>query len=308
MKSLKLQKSFPFDSKLKFPLLYTTLSESFRFLYTSLIKIVIEAGQFSFRQRFKELFAYRELLFTLAYRDIRVRYAQTAVGLAWAVVNPVLQILLLSFVFGTIAKVGTGDSDIPHIIYTTAGMCGWVYFANVLTGASTSIIGAQAMIKKIYFPRLILPLSKALTGFIDLAVMLVIIFLLILIYGLPLSPNLIYLPIFLSIAVLSGLAFGIWLSALSIRYRDFTQITPLLLRLGMYATPIAYPASAVPEKYQLVFYLNPMTGVIEGVRWCFVGGTAPSEYIYLSFFLIVGLFISGMFYFFKIERSIADIV
>lgn len=237
-----------------------------------------------------------------------MRYAQTAIGLAWAIINPLLQIILLSFVFGSIAKVGTADSDVPHIIYTTAGMCGWVYFANILTGASTSIISAQGMIKKIYFPRLVLPLSKALTGFVDLAVMLAIILVLMLLYSITPSINLIYLPFFLFVAILSGLAFGIWLSALSIRYRDFTQITPLLLRLGMYATPIAYPTSAVPEKYQLIFYLNPMAGVVDGVRWCFLGGSLPKHYIYISFIIIICLFISGLFYFFKVERSIADIV
>ncbi|MEM9884536.1 MAG: ABC transporter permease [Bacteroidota bacterium] len=271
-------------------------------------KIIIEAGSLSVRQRLKELAEYRELLWTLAYRDVRVRYAQTAVGFAWAIINPLLQILLLSFVFGTVAKTGTGESNVPHILYTTAGMCGWVYFSNVLSGASNSIIGAQSMVKKIYFPRLILPLSKALTAFIDLAVMLGIILFLMFIYGIMPTTSILFLPFFLFIAVISGLAVGIWLSALTIRFRDFKQITPLMLRLGMYATPIAYPASAVPEQYQLLFFLNPIAGVVEGVRWSLIGGEEPSNYILLSFGVVLILFTWGLLYFLKIERSIADII
>ncbi len=255
---------------------------------------------------FAELFRYRELLWTLTYRDIRVKYAQTILGLIWTVLNPVISVLLLSFVFGVVAKIETGE--IPHILYTLAGMCGWTYFQALLSSAGDSIIGAQQMVKKIYFPRLIIPLSKAITAFIDLIVVLVCMGLLMIYYQFLPSENIIYLPLFILIAVISGLAGGIWLSALTIRYRDFKHITPLILRIGVYATPIAYPTSSVPEKYQLLFYLNPMAGVVDGVRWSLVGGTAPNSYAYISFGIIIILFVTGIFYFNKMEKNMADIL
>ncbi|NJL77192.1 MAG: ABC transporter permease [Saprospiraceae bacterium] len=254
----------------------------------------------------KEVVRYRDLLFTLAYRDLRIKYAQTAIGFTWAFLNPLFQILILSFVFGVVAKFDTGST--PHILYTAAGMCGWTYFSDLLSSASGSIIGAQAMVKKVYFPRLILPLSKALPALVDLGVMLLLIFILMLIYGIAPSINILWFPLFLFVAISSGLAIGIWMSALTIRFRDFTYITPLLLRLGMYATPIAYPASAVPEQYKFVFYMNPMAGVVEGVRWSLIGGEAPNTYSYLSFGIVFVLFVTGLLYFNRIERKIADIV
>ncbi len=271
-------------------------------------KTVIEPSKFSLSLNLRELWEFRELLWTLTYRDFRVKYAQTAIGFAWAFINPIFSILILSFVFGTIAKVGTGNSDVPHLLYTTAGMCGWTYFSAVLAGAGGSIIGAQGMVKKIYFPRLVIPLSKALTAFIDLMIVLFIIVILMVYYGIPPKSTLIYLPFFLLIAIIAGLTGGIWMSALTVRFRDFVHITPLLLRVGMYATPIAFPASSVPEKYQLLFYLNPMAGVVEGVRWSIIGGTPPNSYAYISFAIICVFFVLGTFYFNQVQRKMADII
>jgi len=258
-----------------------------------------------------EVIRYRELLWTLTYRDIRVKYAQTAVGFAWAIANPLFTLIILSFVFGTVANVqveGLDGKVVPHIIYTIAGLCGWQYFSEVLSQAGSSIIGAQNMVKKIYFPRLVIPLSKALTAFIDFAVVLIIMVVCMTIYQFPPSPNIIFFPLFFLTAVVSGLTAGIWMSALTIRFRDFQHITPMLLRVGMYATPIAYPASAVPNKYQLLFYLNPMAGVVEGMRWCIIGGTPLNTYAYVSFAGIFILFILGLFYFRRVERVMADIL
>ena len=269
---------------------------------------IIEPRKNRFQLNLKEVWRYRELLWTLTYRDFRVKYAQTAIGFAWAFINPIFSILILSFVFGTIAKVGTGNTDVPHILYTTAGMCGWTYFSSVLAQAGNSIIGAQNMVKKIYFPRLIIPLSKALTSFIDLLIVLVCIALLMFYYQIAPSASIVYLPFFLLVAIVAGLAGGIWMSALTVRFRDFSQITPLLLRIGMYATPIAFPASNVPEKYQMLFYLNPMAGIVEGVRWSILGGDPPNEYAYISFVVIFLFFIAGVFYFNIIQRKMADIL
>ena len=253
-----------------------------------------------------ELYKYRELLWTLTYRDYRVKYAQTFLGFAWAIINPLFTLIILSFVFGTVANVDTGS--VPHLLYTNAGLCGWAYFQAVMSTAGTSIIGAQAMVKKIYFPRLIIPLSKAITALIDLGIVFGIMAILMIYYRFIPPATIIYLPFFILMALISGLAGGIWISALTIRYRDFQHIIPLLLRVGMYATPIAFPASLVPEKFLFLYYLNPMAGVVEGVRWSIVGGNPPHMYAYISFALVAVLLVFGLFYFKKIERVMADIL
>ncbi len=273
--------------------------------------LTIQASKNPFAINFRELYAYRELFWTLTYRDIRVRYAQTAIGIIWAILNPLFTLLVLAFVFGVVAKVTVTTADgqpIPHLLYTVAGMAGWTYFASLLSEAGTSIIGAQGMVKKIYFPRLVIPMSKAFTAFIDFFIVLVFLIILMFYYGFVPTWNIIYFPFFFFIAVLSGLAGGIWMSALTIRFRDFLHVTPLLLRIGMYATPIAYPASAVPEQYKIFFYLNPMAGVVEGMRWSLLGGTPIDGYSYISFGVIFVLFILGMLYFSKVERVMADIL
>lgn len=269
-------------------------------------KTVIEPKKGLSTFNFKELVRYRELLWTLTYRDFRVKYAQTVLGFVWAFMNPFFTLIVLTFVFGTVAKVNTGE--VPHIIYTLAGLCGWTYFAKVFEQAGSSIIGAQNMVKKIYFPRIIIPTSKALTALIDFFIVLAILAILMVVYQFPPSNNIVYFPLFLIIAITSGLAAGIWMSALTIRFRDFQHITPLLVRVGMYATPIAYPASAVPEKYQMLFYLNPMAGVVEGMRWSIIGGEPPHAYAYISFALIFLLFFAGLIYFSKVEKVMADIL
>ncbi len=269
-------------------------------------KTIIEKQKSPFNIDFKELFQYRELLWTLTYRDLRVKYAQTIIGFLWVFINPIFTLIILNFVFGQVAKVDTGP--IPHVIYTIAGMCGWTYFQTVLGTAGTSLISSQGMIKKIYFPRLVIPISKAITALINFLVVLLCLGVIMVILRFPPSANIIYSPFFVVMALISGLAGGIWMSALTIRYRDFKHITPMLLRLGMFITPIAYPASAVPEKYQLLFHLNPMAGVVEGMRWSLVGGDPPSQYAYISFILITLLLVSGIFYFNKVERVMADIL
>jgi lipopolysaccharide transport system permease protein len=274
--------------------------------------LVIEPKKHWYALDLQELYAYRELLWTLTYRDMRVRYAQTFIGVLWAVLNPIFTLLILAFVFGVVAQVSTGTTasgqPIPHLVYTAAGMLGWAYFATLFAEAGNSIIGAQAMVKKIYFPRLIIPLSKALTAFVDFVVVFCLLLLLMLFYGLMPSANIVYFPFFVLMALLSGLAGGIWMSALTIRYRDFQHIIPFILRLGMYATPIAYSTQAVPEKYQFLFYLNPMSGVVEGMRWTLLGGQPLHAYTYISFAVIGVLFLTGLFYFKKTERTMADIL
>jgi len=267
---------------------------------------IIKGGNKSLNLNLNELVQYKDLLFTLALRDFKVRYAQTFLGLLWGILQPLMTLLVFILVFHFTVKVDTGK--IPYPLFALAGMCSWNYFSNVMSGAGNSIIGAQGMIQKIYFPRLIIPLSKALVGLIDLAIVLIMFFILMIIYRYPLSVNIIFLPLFLLISIISSLAVGIWLSALTIRYRDFQFIVPFMVQFGLYATPIAYPVTLAKKQFQWIFYLNPMTGVVQGFRWCLLGTEAPNYLCYISFAFILLLFVSSLFYFKKTERIMADIV
>lgn len=260
----------------------------------------------SIKRIITDLRDYKDLLWILAWRDYKVRYAQTALGFVWAFIQPIATLLIFILVFSRVAKIDTGD--VPYAVYAQSGMVAWVYFSFLLNQAGTSIISAQAMIKKIYFPRLVIPLSKAIVGLIDFSVSFLLLLILMLMYGFYPSANIIYLPFFIFIAIVAGLGIGIWVSALTVRYRDFKHIVPFLVQIGMYATPIAYPASMVPDKYQTLYHLNPMAGVVEGFRWSLIGGDAPHPLIYLSLAIVLILFISSVFYFNKVERVMADIV
>lgn len=269
-------------------------------------KIVFSAQQPSIRSKITEIWEYRELLWMLAWRDFRVKYAQSLLGFTWAFINPIFTLVVLSFIFGTVANVDT--AGIPHVLYTLAGLCGWTFFASLAGDAGRSVLSAQGMVKKIYFPRLILPLSKILTSLIDFGIVLICLGVLLLIYQYPITTQFFWLPFFIFLAVLAGVASGIWVSALTIRFRDFQHVMPLVLRVGMYATPIAFPASMVPEKYQLLFFLNPLAGVVEGMRWSLLGTNSFPPYIWLSFFILFSLFTSGWIYFSRMEQVVADII
>ena len=269
-------------------------------------KTIIDASKSKLSLNLRELFEYRDLFFILAWRDLRVRYAQTFLGLLWAFIQPLATLLIFTLIFGRVIKVETGD--IPYPVYALAGMVTWSYFAYVLSQSGQSIIGAQEMVKKIYFPRLVIPVSKAMTGFVDFFITLIFLGGLMVYYKVPLSLNVYLLPLFFLLGVLAALGMGIWLSSLTIRYRDFQHVIPFLVQIGLYATPIAYPASMIPDKYQLLYHLNPMAGVVEGYRWSLMGREVMSEYAWISFAIILLLFISGLFYFRKIEGEIADII
>lgn len=273
-------------------------------------RTVVDAKSSPFRLNLRELWAYRDLFIILAYRDLRVRYAQTFLGLFWAFIQPAATLLIFTVVFGRAVKVDTGN--IPYPVFAIAGMSAWSYFSFVLNQSGNSIIGAQEMVKKIYFPRLVIPLSKAVVGLVDFAIVMIFLVALMLIYQVPISGNIWALPFFLLLTVISSLAVGIWLSALTIRYRDFQHVVPFMVQFGLYATPIAYPAETIvnnlPPWANVLYYLNPMAGVVEGFRWSIIGGAAPSEYSWISFGLIFLLFLSGIVYFKKIEKVMADIV
>lgn len=270
----------------------------------------VNATDSSLKLNLKELFRYKDLFIVLAYRDLRVRYAQTFLGLLWALIQPLTTLIIVSIVFGRFVKVDTGN--IPYPVFAVIGISLWTYFSFVLSQSGSSVIGAQEMVKKIYFPRLVIPLSKAVVGFVDFGVALLLLIGLFFYYGIIPSSNIVFLPVFLILTIISSLAVGIWLSALTIRYRDFQYVVPFFVQFGLYLTPIAYPTDVVvnnlPKWATFLFYLNPMAGIVEGFRWSLLGGTAPMGYFWVSIIFVFILFISGLYYFRKIERIMADII
>ncbi len=269
--------------------------------------LIIDAQRRRFLPDFRELFAYRELLWILAWRDFRVRYAQTALGLIWGIVQPLITLAILIVIFEKGLAVDTGD--LPYALFALSGLCAWTYGSFLLSNAGSSLVGSAHMIQKIWFPRLVIPLSKAIVGFVEFGITFVFLLLLMAWYRVPPPPSVVWFPFFLGMTVLVGLAAGIWLGALTIRYRDFQHVIPFLVRIGLYVTPVAYPASVVPERFKTIYWvLNPMAGVIEGFRWSTVGGTPPPPAAWCSFAILGLLFVLGLFYFKRVERVMADIL
>ena len=272
-------------------------------------KTIIEASKKRLFPDFRELKRYKDLFLTLTWRDLRVRYAQTTIGLLWALVQPVVSLTILTLVFGKFVGVETG---VPHVLFTIAGMSTWTYFSFVMSNAGNSIIINQNMVKKVYFPRIIIPLSKAMVGLVDFVVSFVILTILMIYFGVVPSSNIWMAPIFTIIAAFAALGVGIWLSALTVRYRDFQHIVPFMVQIGMYLTPIAYPAdfamTRLPEWASTIYFLNPMAGVVQGFRWSLFGGTPPGDLMYVSFGMVFFLFFTGLIYFKKVEDQMADFV
>lgn len=270
---------------------------------------IIDASHSSIIPDFKELFRYKDLFLTLTWRDFKVRYAQTTIGLVWAFLQPIVTLIILSLVFGRFVGVQT---PVPHVLFTMSGMAIWTYFAFVMSNAGSSIIANQGMVKKIYFPRLIIPLSKAAVGLIDLGISLLIMIALMIWYGIAPSSNVFLAPLFILMGMIAALAVGIWLSALTVRYRDFQHIVPFMVQIGLYITPIAYPAEfamqQLPKWAATLYYLNPIAGVVQGFRWSVFGGEAPGSMMFVSFGMILLIFVSGLFYFKKVEDEMADYV
>ena len=273
-------------------------------------KIIIKASRGLPKLNLRELIQYKDLFLLLAFRDYRVRYAQTFLGLLWAFIQPFATLLIFTLVFSKAANVD--KSGIPYPLFAICGMAGWIFFSFVLSNSGNSIIGAQQMIQKIYFPKLIIPLSKAIVGFVDFGIAFIFIVIICGYYRFTPSSNIIFLPIFIIMTILSSLTAGIWLSALTIRFRDFQHVVPFLVQFGLYATPIGYPAQIItntlPNWASFIYFLNPMAGVVEGFRWSIIGGTPPNEFAYISFGVTIILFITGLFYFKKVEEVMADIV
>jgi lipopolysaccharide transport system permease protein len=269
-------------------------------------QIVIEPRRSLLRVDWRGLYRYRDLLRTLARRDLKVSYSQTLIGIAWLVINPVFTILMLTFAFGAIARIDTGG--VPHLLFTISGMCTWAYFASVTNQAGYSMVSAQDIIRKVYFPKLLLPISKAIVYLVDFAVIFACLLLAMLAYRFAPSANIVYLPLFLLLIIIVSLGAGIWVSALTIRFRDLLHVVPFLLRLGLFVTPIAYPADRIPENFRFLYYLNPLTGIVEGTRWSILGGPFPGDYLYFSIAFAMLLLFSGIIFFNKVDGEVADLV
>lgn len=257
---------------------------------------------------FAELWRYRELFGFLTWRDILVRYKQTAIGIAWAVIRPLLTMVVFTVIFGRLAKLPSGG--VPYPILTFAALLPWQFFANSLTESSNSVVANSNMISKIYFPRLIIPFAAVVSGAVEFFISCIILAGLMFWYRIPVTAAILWLPFFLMLALLCALGIGLWFSALNVEYRDIRYVVPFLVQFGLYVSPVGFSSTIVPAKWRLLYLLNPMVGVIDGFRWALLGvkNTLYLPGLYLSILMVLLLFVSGVFYFKRMERTFADII
>jgi lipopolysaccharide transport system permease protein len=252
-----------------------------------------------------DLWRYRELVFFLTWRDVLVRYKQTLLGASWAVIQPVMQMLVFNFLFGSVAEISTGD--IPRPVFTFAALLPWNLFSKALGDASRSLVSSASMITKVYFPRLVIPLASTLSGVVDFAIAFLILVGMMFYYQVPLTGQLWAVPLFILLTLVAALGVGLWFSAWNLHYRDVRYLLPFLTQFWLLATPIAYPLSEVSAKWQLLYSINPMVGVVEGFRWALVDGPpVDSTILTLSISISVLVLVSGLFYFKRMERTFAD--
>ncbi len=284
-------------------------------------ELIIEAGRTE-SQYWKDLWRYRELFYFLAWRDILVRYKQTVIGIAWALIRPFLTMIVFSVVFGNLAKLPS--QGVPYPILVFAGMLPWQFFSSALSECSNSLISNANLISKVYFPRLIVPASAVIVSFVDFLVSGMILLGLMAWYNFVPSWRILTLPLFIGIAFAASMGAGLWLAALTVKYRDFRYIVPFIVQFGLYISPVGFSSSIVPERWRLIYSLNPMVGVIDGFRWAILSGVGSTQastasaasltpLLYwpgftLSVVLVVLLFASGIWYFRKTERTFADVI
>lgn len=257
---------------------------------------------------FRELIKYRELFFFLAWKDIIVRYKQTVIGLAWSLIKPFFSMIVFTVIFGRLA--GLPSEGVPYPIMVFSALLPWQYFANALQSSSASVLGAGGMISKVYFPRLILPASTVIVACVDFLISFAMLCVLMLIYGFLPSPYIFLLPLFFIPATTTALGVGLFFAALNVRYRDFIHVIPVMVQFGLYISPVGFSSSVIPEKWRLLYSLNPMAGVIDGFRWC-IQGTSASIYwpgLILSLIVSTAVFIFGFKFFRKTERTFADFI
>jgi len=267
----------------------------------------IEPAQGWFALELREVWAYRELLAFLVWRDVAVRYKQTALGAVWAILQPLLTMVIFTIVFGNFANMPS--DNLPYPIFAYTALLPWNYFAQAINRSGSSLVGNANLISKVYFPRLIVPIAAAVAPLVDFAVAFVILIAMMLWFGVAPNWGVLALPLFLLLALLTALAVGLWLSALNVRYRDVAYTIPFLVQFWMYASPVVYPVSIVPAQWRLLFSLNPMTGVIEGFRWALLGKASPDFGVMaMSAVVVLGLLFSGLIYFKRMEQTFADVI
>lgn len=270
-------------------------------------KLIIEAGRTE-RHYWRDLWRYRELFYFLAWRDFLVRYKQTVVGVAWALLKPLLTMLVLTLVFGRFGKMPAGGVPYPVLVF--CGMLPWQFFSNALSESGSSLVNNSNLISKIYFPRLLVPASSIVTSLVDFAISAVFLSILMCWFQIVPPIQVLLLPAFILLAVVTALGVGVWISALMVKYRDFRAIVPFIVQFGLYLSPVGFHSGVVPEHYRIAYSLNPMVGVIDGFRWCLLGGqhAVNWEGLAVSVCMVVALLVTGIRYFRSTERTFADVI
>lgn len=268
---------------------------------------IIEPAEGWLSLRLYELWEYRELVYFLIWRDIKVRYKQSVLGAAWAVIQPLMAMVIFSIIFGRFA--GLPSDSVPYPVFSYVALLPWMLFAGALTRSTTSLVGNAHLLQKVYFPRLAIPIASTLSGLVDFAIAFVVLIGLMLYYGYLPTLATLTLPLFVVFALVAAFAAGLWLSALNVQYRDVGHAVPFLVQMWMYASPVAYATSLIPERWRLVYGLNPMVGVIDNFRWALLGtGDGPGPVLIASVAVTLILLVTGTFYFRRMERTFADVV
>lgn len=273
--------------------------------------IIIEPSRGWLNLQLRAVWEYRELLYFLVWRDIKVRYKQTVLGVLWVVLQPLLSMVVFSFLFGMLLKVPSGE--VPYPIFAYAALLPWNYFASSFTRSSTSVVNSAHLITKIYFPRLIIPVASVLSSLVDFGIAFLVLLTMMAFFGIVPTVNAFLLPVFLLLTMLTALGFGLWLSALNVRFRDINYIIPYMVQLWMYVTPVIYGSTLIPERLRFLLGLNPMTGVVEGFRWALLGARLadaqpPGPLFLISIGIAFAVLVSGAIFFRHTERTFADII
>lgn len=274
---------------------------------SSIPKTILRPSKGWVSLRLGELWIYRELLYFLVWRDVKVRYKQTVLGAAWAIIQPVMTMVVFSLFFGKLAQVPS--DGVPYPIFSFAALVPWTLFAFGLSQGANSLVGSQNLIKKVYFPRLVIPIASVFAGAVDFLLSLTVLFGMMFFFSVELSWNLLWLPVFALMAMATALAVALWLSAMNVQFRDIRYVVPFLTQLWLFATPVAYPSSLLSEPWRTVYGINPMVGVVEGFRWAMLGtDTRPGPIILASSAACILFLVSGLYYFRRMEKTFADVV
>jgi lipopolysaccharide transport system permease protein len=269
--------------------------------------VVVEPNKGLFHLDLQAVWHYRELLYFLVWRDVKIRYKQTVIGAGWAILQPLMTMMVLTLIFGKFAKISS--DGLPYPIFAYAALLPWTYFSQAVSRSGESLVGNARLISKVYFPRLIVPISAAIAPLVDFAIAFVVLVGMMAWYGIAPTWGMLALPLFLFFALLTALAVGLWLSAFNVRYRDVRHAIPFLIQFWMFASPVAYPVNLIPEKWRVLYSLNPMAGVIEGFRWAILGKESPDFTVMaLSAAVVVAILVGGLIYFMRVEQTFADVV